>query len=848
MIAREPALTALTSLLPPGRVVTDPVALLTYEGDASLDRGLPDAVVLPQTTEEVARLVAWASRYRIPLVARGAGTGLSGGAVAEHGGVIVAFARMERLVDLDPVGRSAVVEPGLTNLLLDTVTREHGLYFPPDPSSGRASTLGGNLAENAGGPHCFKYGVTSNYVTGLEAVLPDGRLVRLGGAALDYPEYDLAGLLVGSEGTLGLITSATVRLMRYPPAVKTMMAAFDSVETAGEAVSAVIARGLVPATMEMMNQAMMEIIEAFVPAGLPTTAGAALIIEADGYPESVGLQIDEIAAILREYGGFNLRIAQSSEERDRIWYGRKSAAGAMARLAPAFYLVDGTVPRSKLAATLGGVNAICARAGLEVAYVFHAGDGNLHPFIPLKNPNDPALVRQVIEVGREILELCVGYGGSITGEHGVGIEKRAFMPMMYTADELAVMREIRDLFDPQAICNPGKIFPPASPTPAPVPPVDHPALTATPEDALAPTTAAEAAAILHALTATGRSVRLVGGDSHASSPGSAEVTVSSRGLAGITTYARDDLYVVAGAGTPLATLQAELAQDGMWVPLVSPWPEATLGGIVATNFNAPLRMRYGGVRDLLLATTVALPDGRVIGAGRPVVKNVAGYDLPKLYVGSHGTLGMLTDVTLKLSPRPRASVTLRASFASLADALAAGARLLPLCLVASALLIVAEPGSTALVYTAEGYPEDVQAESAQVQGLLAGATALETLTETTGSAQWAAWLAASQARITLRLGLPSQRLPEVTRLAAPTSAGLLADLANGLLYVRDPAQPSALAQAARQAGGYAVSVPGCLPPPADLALQGYVSEARAIQQALQNHFGAGGLLNPGIWS
>ncbi|NCC32167.1 MAG: FAD-binding oxidoreductase, partial [Chloroflexia bacterium] len=588
-----------------------------------------------------------------------------------------------------------------------------------------------------------------------------------------------------------------------------------------------------------------EIIEAFVPAGLPTTAGAALIIEADGYPESVGPQIDEIAAILREYGGFNLRIAQSSEERDRIWYGRKSAAGAMARLAPAFYLVDGTVPRSKLAATLGGVNAICARAGLEVAYVFHAGDGNLHPFIPLKNPNDPALVRHVIEVGREILELCVGYGGSITGEHGVGIEKRDFMPMMYSADELAVMREIRDLFDPQAIYNPGKIFPPASPTPAPAVPVDHPALTAAPDDPLAPTTAADAAAILHVLTATGRSVRLVGGGTKGSLAGSADVMVSSRGLAGMTTYAREDLYVVAGAGTTLASLQEELAHDGMWVPLVSPWPEATLGGIVATNFNAPLRMRYGGLRDLVLATTVALPDGRVIGAGRPVVKNVAGYDLPKLYVGSHGTLGMLTDVTLKLSPLPRASVTLRASFASLEAALAVGARLLPLCLVASSLLIVAEPGATTLLYTAEGYPEDVQAECAQVQDELAGATTFEPLTETTGSAQWAAWLAASQSVVTLRLGLPSQRLPEMTRLAAPAAAGLLADLANGLLYVRDPAQPLALAQAARQAGGYAVGVPGCLSPPADVAIQGYRSEAHAIQHALRTHFGAGGRLNPG---
>ena len=452
-------------------VVTDPVELTTYAHDASIDRAAPDAVAFPQTANDVVEIVRWARHYRVPLVARGAGTGLSGGAVAEHGGLIVGMARMNAVTDLNTAGRRATVQMGVVNLVLDAQAKAHGLYYPPDPASGRSATIGGNIAENAGGPHCFKYGVTTNYVTGLDMVLADGERVRLGGRALDCPEYDLAALVTGSEGTLGIITSAELRLIRNPPAVKTMMAAFDSVEEAGAAVSALIAAGLVPATMEMMDQKMMRIIEEVVHVGLPITAGAALIIEADGYADSVAPQIEEFAATLRAHGGFHLHIAESAEERDKIWYGRKSAAGAMARLSPAYYLVDGTVPRSKLAATLAGVNQICEAADLRVGYVFHAGDGNLHPFILIERPSDAALIEHVVATGREILALCVSYGGSITGEHGVGIEKRAFMPLMYSETELDVMRDIKQVFDPTELLNPGKIIPPrasrASRPPAP---------------------------------------------------------------------------------------------------------------------------------------------------------------------------------------------------------------------------------------------------------------------------------------------------------------------------------------------------------------------------------------------
>jgi len=294
---KEAVLHSLKTLLPKGQIFTDKASLIAYEADAGVDKGLPDAVVLPHNTNEVQRIVHWAGEQRVALIARGAGTGLSGGAVADRGGIIVDFAHMNRLLNLDSYGRSAVVEPALINLHLDEQARQSGLYFPPDPSSQRASTIGGNVAENSGGPHCFKYGVTTNYVTGLKVVLADGQLVRLGGRALDYPGYDLVGLLTGSEGTLGLITAISVRLLRNPPGVKTMLAIFETTEQASHAVSAIIATGLVPATMEMMEQKIIGIIEPFAKAGLPLDAGAILIIEVDGHPQSLDQQIAEIAQI-----------------------------------------------------------------------------------------------------------------------------------------------------------------------------------------------------------------------------------------------------------------------------------------------------------------------------------------------------------------------------------------------------------------------------------------------------------------------------------------------------------------------------------------------------------------------
>ncbi len=812
---------SLESVLGKAQLTTQPVELVTYEIDAGLDGGAPDAVVFPRSAEDVVCLVQWANEHNIPLIARGAGTGSSGGAVADRGGIIVEFSRMNRLLELDTQGRSAVVEPGILNLQLDELVKQQDLYYPPDPASQRACSIGGNVAENAGGPHCFKYGVTTNYIAGLQVVLADGRAVRIGGRAVDYPEYDLLGLIVGSEGTLALFTSITVRLVHNPPSIKTMMAVFDSLEQAGEAVSAVIAAGLVPATMEMMDQKITRIVEDYAAAGLPTDAAAVLIVEVDGYPSGLAEQIEEVADILQAHGGRDLRIAQSAEEREQIWYARKSASGAMSRLAPNRYVVDITVPRSRLAETLREVNEICDGYDLRAGHVFHAGDGNLHPLILITNPEDRHLIETIHRAAGEMIEVSVRKDGSLTGEHGIGIEKREFMPLMYSGAELAAMWDIKQVFDPRSLFNPGKMFPSQMPERAKSP-CDGRVL----DTIFTPTTMEEAAQGLVALSAAHRRVRICGQSPPPTSPpynrGEENVWLSTTALSGIKTYAPDDLYVIVGAGTPLAELQTFLASDQKQVPLTSPWPAATIGGIVAANVNAPLRMRYGSIRDLVLAMSVVLADGRQIRAGRPVVKNVAGYDLPKVFVGSQGTLGLIADVTLKLTPLPRVRRTVRVLVDDLARGLVWAEQISSLALVASA-IVVGKPRKSniaspyLLTYTAEGIPEDVETELEQVREVLRanGAPSLVQVEAPSGTELWADLLGDhSDKALQVRIGIPPKDLAAYVQAQAASleTGAFLADRANGLVYaISAPDSPDAarawlgaLRHPALEAGGYAV--------------------------------------------
>ncbi|MGC8879389.1 MAG: FAD-linked oxidase C-terminal domain-containing protein, partial [Anaerolineae bacterium] len=710
---------------------------------------------------------------------------------------------------------------------------------------------------------CFKYGVTTNYVNGLEVVLHDGQALRLGGAAADYPGYDFLSLFTGSEGTLGLITAATLRLMRNPPAVKTMMAAFDSVEEAGNAVSAVIAQGLMPATMEMMDQKMMRIIEDYVHVGLPVEAGAALIIEVDGYPESLDAQMNEVVDVLRRQNARELRITQTPEEREKLWYGRKSAFGAIARLAPSYYVLDGTVPRSRLGAALAGVDRICSALNLRVANVFHAGDGNLHPLVLIEDPDDHELLERVHEAGRQIMQLCLELGGSITGEHGVGIEKRAYMALMYDHAALSAMWDVKHVFDPDGLFNPGKVLPP-QPTVAPSAEV----LTASvPDSPYAPTSAEEVAQALRAWMAEGRAVYIRGAASKFTPPqGDGVAVLATHALRGISTYALDDLYVTARAGTPLAELQAELARDGMWVPLVSPWPSSTLGGIMASNFNAPLRMRYGAIRDLVLAATMVLPDGRIIRIGRPVVKNVAGYDLHRLFVGSYGTLGVITEATLRLFPLPRARASLLVPCDDLSQALRCAGALLPVCLIASALLIchrcpvpaerAGEPiGSPyVVIYTAEGVPEDVRAELRQAHTALqsVGVSGAWESDQVDGNAVWANYLANGTSGTLaelVRVGVGRKDLAQLLNTLALLlrEQAYCADVVTGLLYVSGgAAHLPQMEQVAVGMGGYAVR-----PMSPCLSADGAAGCSRApegweLMRQLKARWDAHHRLNPGL--
>jgi len=431
--------------------------LRIFERDASIEGALPDAVVLASTTAEVAGVIKVAAKHHIPVVPRGAGTGLSGGAVTIRGGIALQVTRM-RHIEIDPVAQTALVEPGVVNQELSLVASSHGLFYAPDPSSQKACTIGGNAAENSGGPHCLYYGVTTNHVLGMEVVLADGSVHWVSGDAPDRLGLDLCGVLVGSEGTLCAITKIKVRLLRIPPSVATLLAAFPTIETASHAVSAVIARGIVPAALEMMDRVTVGAVEAHYHAGYPTDAGAVLLVEVDGIAESTRELMVAIRKVLEENEGYALREAQTPAERDLLWAGRKGAIGALGRIKPNYYLHDGVVPRSRLPQVLSSVGEIGEHYKLPVANVFHAGDGNLHPNI-LFDLRDREVLHQVEDAGEEMLRAVVELGGALSGEHGIGLEKNAFMPWVYSPDDLDAMQRVKDVFDVDGILNPGKIFP-----------------------------------------------------------------------------------------------------------------------------------------------------------------------------------------------------------------------------------------------------------------------------------------------------------------------------------------------------------------------------------------------------
>ncbi len=445
--------------LAPDRILTDLTRLKAYECDGLTGyRVVPALVALPESTEEVVAVVAACARAHVPYVARGAGTGLSGGALPVADGVVVSLARMRRILDIDLPNQRMTVEPGVTNADITLAVAAHDLYFAPDPSSQTVCTIGGNIAENSGGAHCMKYGFTSNHVHAMTLVLPDASVVTVGGDGPEVVGPDLRGAVIGSEGTLAIATSITVRLLRRPEGVRTLVADFTSPAAAGEAVSGIIAAGIVPAAVEMLDALAIEACEAAVHAGFSRDTAAALVVELDGPAHECDEGFADVERICRAAGTTGIRIAANPDERALIWKGRKAAFAAMGRISPDYYVQDGVIPRTRLGEVLARMQAMANEAGLRVANVFHAGDGNLHPLV-LYDAAVSGESERGEHLSTAIAELCVEMGGSITGEHGVGTDKACSMPKMFSEDDLAVMQRLRAAFDPDGISNPGKIFP-----------------------------------------------------------------------------------------------------------------------------------------------------------------------------------------------------------------------------------------------------------------------------------------------------------------------------------------------------------------------------------------------------
>lgn len=458
-VARRMEIAAALRTIVADGVICEERELKPYESDGlTAYRQPPLVVVLPSTTQQVSEVMAWCHREGVKIVPRGAGTSLSGGALPLADGVLLGLSRMNRVLDIDYIDRVAVVQPGVTNLAVTQAVEAEGFYYAPDPSSQIACTIGGNVAENSGGVHCLKYGLTTNNVLGVELVMADGEVVRLGGRELEPEGLDLLGLVVGSEGLLGVVTEVTVRILRAPEMARAILLGFPTTKSAGDCVAAVIAEGIVPAGMEMMDKLATEAAEAFVQAGYPLDVEALLIVEVDGPPVECDYLLERIAAIAEVNGATTSRIATSEEERMRFWAGRKAAFPAVGRLAPDYYCMDGTIPRGRLSEVLERMAELSQQYGLGVANVFHAGDGNLHPLI-LYDANRPGELQRAEDFGADILRLCVEVGGVLTGEHGVGVEKRDLMPAMFEPVDLAHQQRIKCAFDPELKLNPGKVFP-----------------------------------------------------------------------------------------------------------------------------------------------------------------------------------------------------------------------------------------------------------------------------------------------------------------------------------------------------------------------------------------------------
>jgi glycolate oxidase subunit GlcD len=623
-----------------------------YSYDASLAWGQPGVVVFPANTHEAAAIVRTANKAGISFVPRGFGTNLSGGTVLPDKGIVICLSRFNRILGIFPHSRHAVVQPGVTNLELQNALADLNFFYAPDPASQKVATLGGNIGENSGGPRCLKYGVTTNHVLGMEMILANGEIIRTGGTALDPPGYDLRGAMVGSEGTLAIVTEITVRILPTHEAIITMLAIYDDIVDAARSVSAIIGAGIVPTTLEMMDAPIIKAVEDSYACGYPRDAAAVLIIEVEGPAAGLEHQAMSIRELCTQNGCRKINEAQNDAERNRLWEGRRGAFGAVARLAPSYLVNDCSVSRTKLPEALARVTEISERYNIPHGNVFHAGDGNLHPLL-LFDSRDEEQMKRVKKAGWEIMEACVRLGGTISGEHGIGVEKIEAMHMIFSREDLDFQQGLKDAFDPRNLLNPGKVIPKTNKGIQKLSPEDQ-------QPAILSKVGSNGAALdsliqrIQSAEDENRALLPVGCGSRQDfgNLSSVEPTpLESSGLDEIIEYDPQNQVVTVGAGMSLKKLQTELQNHNQWLPLrpIFSTMEHSLGGIAATAACGPERMVYGTVRDLLLGLRFINAKGQLISAGGRVVKNVAGYDITRLMVGSAGTLGLITELTLKVA-------------------------------------------------------------------------------------------------------------------------------------------------------------------------------------------------------
>jgi len=711
-------------------LLSEPDELLVYECDGlPQHKYRPRAVVFPSSTEETVEIMRVLARAEVPYTPRGAGTGLSGGALALEQGVVIEMARMRRILRIDPGNRIAVVQPGVVNLHVSRAAAAHNLHYVPDPSSQPTCTIGGNIAESAGGVHCLKYGTTTDHVLGIKVVLSSGEIVDLGGPGTQRPGFDLNGVFVGSEGTFGIATEATLRLVPIPPAVRTLLAEFSDVNNASQAVSAIIAAGLVPAGLEMMDREIIRAVEASVfAAGLPLDVGAALLVELDGLEAGIARDAEEVTRICLKHGARKCRQARDENERKKLWAARKGAFGAIGRISPDSMIQDAVVPRSRLPEVLAAAYQIAAKYDLRIANVFHAGDGNLHPLICFDS-RFPDQVLRVKEAGRALMETCVRAGGTITGEHGVGLDKRELLALVFNNDDMDAMLSVRAAFDPSGRMNPGKVVPllrgcgeasslgstgngnsdkgvqpgqtldklttvekgqkraalmtkqfnpdTARKQLASIVGKDHvsahypgkpqraTAVAVSSSLIVCPGTVSEVCEVMKLASNERWSVMPTGAGGWLKQHNAitdVNVLVDTTRLQRIVEHVPADLIAITQAGTTLKSFNEHLARSQQWLPVDPPdTGHATIGGVIATGLSGAQQTGYGPTRGFVIGMRVVLADGRLIKAGGRVVKNVAGYDLCKLFTGSYGTLGIIVEVNFKLRPRPQRESTVVAA-------------------------------------------------------------------------------------------------------------------------------------------------------------------------------------------